>query len=105
MISGIVEVSIQTTNSARYATVSATPMRSSVGSARRARLGADLTSRRSVRLRGLALAEHHAQHVLERRILDREVGGLERAEQVTDGIGNIALGDPHGDALTFAHED
>ena len=39
----------------------------------------------------LRLAEHRAQDVLERRIFDREVGGLERAEQVADHRGQLAL--------------
>ena len=53
---------------------------------------------------GLVLAEHHAQDVFERRIFDREVGGLERAEQLADDGGDFALGDAQGDALAVAGE-
>src|SRR5690242_4114851 len=104
MISGIVVVSIHTTNSARYATVSATPTRHKVGSARsvltersslRSAVGASPPNPNTRSLRSLSsflvLAEHLAQDIFERRVLDREVGRLERAQHVPDDLGNLPL--------------
>src|SRR2546421_10071308 len=92
MMSGIVMVRIQTRNSARYATVSATPTRSSVGSAR------------SVRDTLPRLRNHLPQDVLERRVLDREIGGAQRAEQVADDAGQLALGHAQRDPVAVPRE-